>query len=51
MANQDAAFGMRPVRMVGGAPIREDKADIESPLTMALLSSKEIWLPKLQVVR
>ncbi len=50
MANQDAAFGMRPARMVGEPLTPADKADTESPLTMARLYSKGIWLLKLLVV-
>ena len=29
MANKDAAFGLKPVRMMGGAPILEVSPDIE----------------------
>ena len=50
MANNDAAFGMRPTRMIGGESILVDKAVTESPQTMEQVSSRVTWLPRLPEV-
>ena len=43
MANQDAAFGLRPIGRIGGTPLLVDKTDTESPQTTVHLSSKVTW--------
>ena len=43
MANQDAAFGLRPVGRIGGTPFTGGQTDTESPQTTVHLSSKVTW--------